>query len=345
MVGLGAIAKKMHVPVLSTFKDVVIKSAAEANVKRGEKFAKKWNIPEVFEDYNKMYDDADLDAVFICLPNFLHYNAAKSALEHDMHVFCEKPMGLSADEAYELVKIAKKRNLVLAVGYNRRLEKNYEEAAEIVKSLRLGNILQAHGILVNAGPYGSWIPSSDWFFSDKYGVLYDSAPHLISIMMRILSDRITEVSAKGMSTMHGLDVFDNIAGVFKTEKGMLGTFNVGWKSAAGYDSIQVHGTGGSVFANPLEVEVRHGSYGPLDKVADNIKSAKKIIGAQVGRMGGDTRPSETYLKEDRGFIDAGLNGDKPLVSGEDGLRVLEVLEGIKESLDDGKPSKVKIHKL
>jgi predicted dehydrogenase len=77
-------------------------------LKEAKIFAKKWNIPEVFEDYNKMYDDADLDAVFICLPNFLHYNAAKSALEHDMHVFCEKPMGLSADEAYELVKKQRK---------------------------------------------------------------------------------------------------------------------------------------------------------------------------------------------------------------------------------------------
>jgi UDP-N-acetylglucosamine 3-dehydrogenase len=345
IVGLGAIAKNMHVPVLSTFKDVAIKSAAEASVKRGEKFAKKWSIPEVYEDYNTMYDDTDLDAVFICLPNFLHYNATRSALEHDIHVFCEKPMGLSADEAYELVKIAKKRNLVLAVGYNRRLEKNYEKAAEIVKSLRLGNILQANGILVNAGPYGSWIPSSDWFFSDKYGVLYDSAPHLMSIIMHILSDRITEVSARGVSTMHGLDVFDNIAGVFKTEKGIVGTFNVGWKSAAGYDSIQVHGTGGSVFANPLEVEVRHGSYGTLDKVADNIKSAKKIIGDQVGRMSEDRRPSETYFKEDKGFIDAVLNGHKPLVSGEDGLRVLEVLEAIRESLNDAKVVIVKYRRM
>jgi len=199
--------------------------------------------------------------------------------------------------------------------------------------MRLGTILQAHGILVNAGPYGSWIPSSDWFFNDKYGVLYDSAPHLMSIMMHILSDQIVEVSAKGISTMHGLDVFDNISGVFKTEKGILGTFNVGWKTAVGYDSIQVHGTGGSVFANPSGVEIRHGSYGTLEKVADNIKSAKKIIGAQVGRMGADMRPGETYFKEDRAFVDAVLNGDKPLVSGKDGLRVLEVLEAIKESLN------------
>ncbi|MCK4528262.1 Gfo/Idh/MocA family oxidoreductase [candidate division WOR-3 bacterium] len=340
IVGLGTIAKEMHVPTLSTFKDVVIKSAAEVDVKRGREFAKKWNIVGVYEDYNKMYDNSDLDAVFICLPNFLHYEAVKKALDRDLHVFCEKPMGLRADEAFDLIKIAKKKDLVLAVGYNRRLEKKYEEAANIVKSLKLGTVLQAHGILVNPGPYAGWIPSSDWFFKDKYGVLYDSAPHLIDIMMHILSDQITEVSASGISTMHGLNVFDNIAGVFKTERGAVGTFNVGWKMAANYDSIQVHGTGGSVFANPFEVEVRHGSYGSLERVADHVKLAKNIIGSQVGRMSGDKRPNETYFRGDRAFVDAVLNNGNPLVSGEDGLGVLEVLEAVKESLEKGESVKV-----
>jgi UDP-N-acetylglucosamine 3-dehydrogenase len=345
IVGLGTIAKNMHVPVLSTFKDVEIKSAAEVDVKRGREFAKKWHIPEVYEDYTKMYENANLDAVFVCIPNVLHYDAVKGALEHDLHVFCEKPMGLKSDDAYELVKMSRKKNLVLAVGYNRRLEKNYEEAANIVKSLKLGNILQAHGILVNAGPYASWIPGSDWFFSDKYGVLYDSGPHLIDIMMHILSDQITEVSARGISTMHGINVFDNIAGVFKTEKGVVGTFNVGWKTAAGYAAVQVHGTGGSVFANPLEVEVRHGGYNALDLIADRIKSPKKIIGAQMRSMSGDKRPNETYFKEDRAFIDAALTKNEPLVSGEDGFRVLEVLEAIRESIDKAGVVKVKMHEL
>jgi len=200
--------------------------------------------------------------------------------------------------------------------------------------------LQAHGILVNAGPYAGWIPSSDWFLNDKYGVLYDSGSHLMDLMMHILSDQIMEVSARGISTMHGTKVIDNIAGVFETEKQVIGSFNVGWKIAAGYDSVQIHGTGGSVFANPSEVEVRHGGYGPLERIAHHIKSAKNITGAQMSRMGGDKRPNETYFREDRAFIDAVLNGSDPLVSGENGLRVLKVLEAIKESIDKERVVKV-----
>ena len=95
----------------------------------------------------------------------------------------------------------------------------------------------------------------------------------------------------------------------------------------------------------MEVEVRHGSYGSLENVADHIKLAKKIIGSQVGRMSGDKRPNETYFKEDRAFIDAVLGGGNPLVSGEDGLRVLEVLEGIKESIDKNGVVKIRVHEL
>jgi UDP-N-acetylglucosamine 3-dehydrogenase len=343
IVGLGAIANNMHVPVLSTLEDIKITSAAEVDVKRGEEFAKKWNISKVYGDYTEMYEDSDLNAVFICLPNFLHYDAVKSALEHDLHVFCEKPMGLIADDAFELVQMARKKNLVLAVGYNRRLENNYGKAARMVKSLRLGDILQAHGILVNAGPYAGWIPSSDWFFNDKYGVLYDSGPHLMDMMLHVLSDRIVEVSARGASTMHGINVFDNIAGVFKTEKGVVGSFNIGWRMGVGYDTIQVHGTGGSVFANPLEIEVRHGGYNALDMIANCFKSSKKIIGAQVSKRSGEKRPDETYFIEDRAFVDAVCGDRDPLVSGEDGLRVLEVLEGIRESLDSENVVGVKWH--
>ncbi len=92
----------------------------------------------------------------------------------------------------------------------------------------------------------------------------------------------------------------------------------------------------------MEVEIRHGSYGSLEKVADHIKSVKKIIGSQAGRMSGDKRPNETYFKEDRAFVDAVLNDGHPLVSGEDGLRVLEVLEAVKESVDSKKVVNVKI---
>ena len=337
IVGLGSIAKSRHVPILSSFKDVEIKAAAELNAESGKKFVKKWNIPQIFEDYNEMYKESGLDAVFICLPSHLHFEAAKSAIEHGIHVFCEKPMGLRSDNAFELVKEAEKRNLVLAVGYNRRLAENYEKADEIVRSLKLGKILQAHAVFVMAGPYFGWVPSSDWFFDDKFGVLYDLGSHLVDLILYILSDRITEVSALGIKSMHELNVYDNIACVFRTEEEVTGTLNTGWKIPQDCNAIEVHGTAGSLFVNPLELEVRHGSYDSLERAAYHLKSARSNL-----RISYD---NETYVREDRAFMDAVKGNASPLVSGVNGLRVLEVLDAIKESLESRKTRKVCFHEL
>jgi len=344
IVGFGTIAKKIHLPVLSSFKDVEIACFADKNREELLKHSKKFNA-KVFEDYKEMIEKDDLDAVFICLPNHLHYDAVKTALENSIHVFCEKPMGTDALKAAELVKLAKKKDLVLAVGYNRRLEENYQKAAKFVRSRRLGQILQVQAVFVNPGPYASWIPSSDWFFEEEYGVLYDSAPHLIDLIMYVLDDRISEVKVKTLKTIKGFKAIDTVAGVFKTEKGYIGTFNVGWKSGASFDAIYVYGTGCAVFANNFEFEIRHGSYTSLDRLADHIRFAKKIIVKLLKRAGGRVEINPTYFKEDRAFIDAVKCGNMPLVTGEDALRVLEVLEAIRQSIDKGREIDVKFNKV
>lgn len=336
LAGLGSIAKNAHIPALSSFKDINLISAAEADSDYGKKITSKWKIPNFYSDYTEMIDEGNLDGIFICLPNFLHYEAAQYALKQNVNVFCEKPMGLSPKYGRELVEIAKKRDLTLAVGYNHRLEENNEKAANFVKNLRLGSILQINGIIVNAGPYAGWIPHSDWFFKDKYGVLYDSGPHLIDLIMYILSDDITEISAKGINTMHSLNVYDNIACTFKTKKGILGTLNIGWKVASNYKSVQIHGTGASLFINPSELEFRYKTYGPLERISDHVKFTNEIISTNIKNLINSTATANTFYKEDRKFIDAISTGSKPKATGEDGIRVLEVLEAIKKSIEHEK---------
>ncbi len=331
----------MHIPVLSSFEDVIIDSAAEIDTERGKKAADKFGIPNYYGDYQEMYEKSDLDGVFVCLPNFLHYESVNKALKNDLNVFCEKPMGLTAHEASKLVEIAQAKDLVLGVGYNRRLDKTYEQAAEMVKGHRLGKLLQINGVLMNTGPYGGWVPSSDWFFNDKCGVLYDSGPHLMDLMMYILSDKIVEVFAEGVSTMYEIDVFDNIVGTFRTEKGVLGSFNIGWRAGADFDAVQVHGTGCSVVADPMEIKSKHGMYGPLDKISDNLNSTKAIARSFIGKTTRGIPVSETFFHEDRKFLDAILNKGKLAASGEDALNTLRVLEAVKQSLQDKKSVVVK----
>jgi len=340
IVGLGAIAKNTHVPILSSFGDVCVEAAAEVDTKRAEVVTKKWNIRSLYENYEDLYRDTTLDAVFVCLPNFLHYDAVKGALDHGIHVFCEKPMTSSAKQARELVDIARKKQLLLAVGYHMPLEPNFEETSKTIRSGRLGAVLQLNGTFVSAGPYAGWIPSGDWLLHDKYAVVYDQGSHLTSLIISALDTRIIEVAAKGISTMHGFDIFDNIAGIFKTESGALGTLNVGWKSAYRQVSLEVHGTGGSLLADPSEIQIRYRSYGSLERLADHLTFARKILTSQASKLYSDKRRADSYTREDRAFVDAVLHGGSPLVPGEQGLRVLEVLDAVKESIDKSRVTKI-----
>lgn len=342
IIGAGSVAQKMHIPILSSIEGARIIALAESDIQRGEKIAHKWNIPILFQDCKEMCENSDIDAVFICLPNFLHYRAVKIALDNDLHVFCEKPMGLNAEEGHKLVMLAQKRNLVLTVGYHKRCEKPYEESSRIVKSLVLGKIIQICGTLVSPGPYSSWSPSSDWFLNDNFGALYDSGSHLIDSLLYISGCNISEISACGLKTMRGINIYDNISGIFRTSKNSIGSFNIGWRSSASHEEICIHGTGGSLFASPSEIEIRYGNHSPIDTVLNHLTNSKKILKSNIENMGNKSAP-KPYLREDIAFINALRQNDPPTVSAIEGLRVLEILEAIKKSISENKIIPIERH--
>lgn len=340
--GLGAVSELFHLPVLQSIDGVRIVAACERDPLRRERRRKEWNIPVIYEDYEELYENADLEAVFICLPNFLHYEAVKKALEHGLHVFCEKSMGLSAEQAHELVTIARERNLILTVGYNRMLSDNFLEASRIVSSLKLGNILQIHGILVNAGPYAGWIPRSDWFFDEKSGgAVYDSGSHLFSIMTFILNDKITRVSAFSTGSYRLPGIYDEVVGSLQTERGTLGTFNIGWAAATELNSVEIIGSGGCLLVNSYGIEERHGNFGHLEKLTNYLPSAKRIVAEQLGRLGSRGQIDRTYFKEDEAFIKAIAGRGAPFVTGERAVHILAVLDAVKESIETRQETRVK----
>ena len=334
IIGLGAIAEKTHIPILSKLSSVRLDSAVDIDEKRTNKISKKWNISNIFNNYEDMIKESNIDAVYICLPNFLHYKVAKFALEHNKNVFCEKPMGLNSNEALELVNIAKDKKLVLAVGYNKRLEDQYIKTAQYVQSLKLGKILQVNGVVIGGGPYVSWIPASDWFFKDIYGVLFDQGSHIIDLLQFILNDKISHVSAISVSTMYDIKTIDNLVVLFKTLNGTIGTLNIGWRHAIYHDSFQIFGTGGSISSNPSELEIRHGDDGPYEKLTYHLNMAKQIFSNYFRQV------SNSYIREDIEFIDAIRFNKNPAATGNDALRTLEVLEAIRESIAYEKTVKV-----
>ncbi|MFX0137753.1 MAG: Gfo/Idh/MocA family protein [Candidatus Hodarchaeota archaeon] len=341
IIGLGTIAENIHIPILSNFEDVNLCAVTDVNIKRSKSISKRWNIEKFYQNHNKMFDDSNLNVVFVCTPNYFHSQIVNDAIEHDIHVFCEKPFGLSSNDAYDLVCKAHKRNLILTVGYNYRLKKPFEKGLTIIQNKRIGKLSQIHGSFISQGPYRGYKPSSDWAFQNESGgALYDIGCHLFDLLTHLSSDYIIQVLARSVNVM-SLKIVDNIAGFFKTKKGIIGTFNMGWQAAVDSISLNFYGTGGSLFISEDNIEEIHKSNGSLEKMMNHLKNVKRIVGNTL--LSSNKSIEESYIKEDRAFIDAVIYNKNPVVLGEEAVHVLEVLDAIKESLEDEKLIKVYNH--
>ena len=342
IIGLGAISDEVHLPILNAMDSVEIVAASETDLQRRNRRKQAWNIPFVYETYSELFENTALDAVFVCVPNDLHYDVVKSALEHKLHVFCEKPLGLSAEKAMDLANISQKKNLILTVGYNRLFQDGFLAAVKVIKSGKCGKILQINGTLVNAGPYAGWAARSDWFLTMRSGgVIYDSGSHLLSIINNLLPDRIVEVSANSCTTYHLTDVSDQVAGQFRTEGGILGTFNIGWRSAADTCCIKVIGTAGSLTVDNYGIELKYGSYGPLERIASSLRAIPHIIIRTLKLIMRNKIDRSYYLQIEEFVNSINYRESQPLFKIGEAVNILAILNAIEESIATGNSVRIR----
>lgn len=336
VVGLGGIATRMHIPALAAIPDVTVYAGAEINREQAERTQRRFGIPHVYSSYDEMYESAALDGIYVCLPNFLHVDAIQKALARNLHVFCEKPMGLSATEAAAVAQLAEERHRLLMPGYNMRYVPNYTRAKELIRGKRLGKILQIQATMAKPGPYTGWDPKSDWYYDrDNIGVLYDLGGHAVDLIRYVCDVEITEIQATATTTLPGLEVPDSIVTTFRTDSSAIGTINLSWGACANVDMLTVHGTAGSVITSWHYFEHLKPGSGGVDKMGvllDNAAVIVRRVLRSIVRRGIATDP---YLLISQDFARSISNGISPRITAMDGVRTLEVLNKVAHLLAVG----------
>ncbi|MCR4427633.1 MAG: Gfo/Idh/MocA family oxidoreductase, partial [Firmicutes bacterium] len=140
VIGLGM--GRVHLRVYSALPDVRILAIADVDRDRLLAYAKEYGVPHAFEDYRDLLALPELDAVSICLPNYLHKPATIDALRAGKHVLVEKPMAMSAAEAEEMLAVAQEHNKTLAVSMNYRWSNGPESwyLKHLISEGKLGTI-------------------------------------------------------------------------------------------------------------------------------------------------------------------------------------------------------------
>jgi predicted dehydrogenase len=339
MIGLGGIATRSHLPALASLPEVVVQAGAEIDSYQANRTQQRFGIPTIYPAYQEMLDIEHLDAVYICLPNALHYEAASTALAHGLHVYCEKPVGLSAQEAGDLAEQAENAGLVLMPGYHLRFHEHFRKAKELLEDRRLGKILQVQASAVYSGPYRGWDPKSDWYLDPRSGgPLYDWGSHLIDLVLYITRIKVEKVTALAQKSLPGISVMDNIVAAFQAKGGVVGTINLAWGTRGNLLMLQVHGSAGSVLVSDDYFEHRTPTGGGLNKLGTLFGNANEILAQKAGAV---IRPKShvmIYQKAAQCFIKAIRGRTQLQTATRDAIQVHHVLAGIATSIHQGGPA-------
>ena len=329
VVGSG-FAGLAHIEGYKKVEDADLIAVCDVSKERAQEAAEKYEIPNVFTDYEKLLRLDELDAISVCLPNAMHMPVSVAALEAGKHVLCEKPLAANAEEAAKMVDAADKSGKILAMSLNFRYQGRSLTLKRLVEAGELGEIYYAKTSMLrtNAIPRG-------WFHVKKRsggGPLLDLAPHMLDVTWWLMG-RPEPVSASG-STFAKLGV----AG-----KG-LGSWGVGYGD--GPVDIEDLAVGLIKFKDgqALFVEVSwavHGQPTQSSHIFGTEGGASLYPDFAVYKDPPVTTPELDPEKDRiREFVRNVLDGTEPLGPGSDGLQVMRMLDAIYKSAETGKEAVV-----
>jgi predicted dehydrogenase len=271
-------------------------------------------------DLQAMLASPDIDAIAVVTPVWTHYELAKAALLNGKHVFVEKPFTSTSAQAEELIELADRRGLKIMVDHTFLFSGPVMKIRELVDSGALGNLYYFDSTRVNLG-----------LFQHDVNVLWDLAPHDLSIMDHVIRDRPEAVVATGGKHLNGHADVAFITVYFP--RNVIAHVNVNWLSPVKVRTTLIGGEQKMLVWNDLEADEKIKVY---DKGV-KITSREDVHDLLVSYRSGDVwaprvEQTEALRVELEYFVDCVVNDRTPHNDGAAGLRIVRLLEAADRSL-------------
>src|ERR1700720_2479057 len=276
---------------------------------------------EVTTDPCDILKSPNIDAVAVITPVWTHYELAKAALENGKHVFVEKPFTTSAAQAEELIALAERKNLKIMVDHTFLFTGAVKRIRQFIDDGTLGKLYYYDSTRVNLG-----------LLQHDVNVIWDLAPHDLSIMNYLIKEKPEAVVATGESHLN--HVADVAYLTIYYPNNVIAHINVNWLSPVKIRTTLIGGEKKMLVWNDLEPDEKIKVY---DKGVQ-ITNGKGLYELLVSYRSGDVwapkvEQSEALKVELEYFIDCILNDRTPLNDGVAGLGVVKLLEAADQSLE------------
>jgi predicted dehydrogenase len=297
-------------------------AVADLDPKKLEIVKRRFPGAKVTTQFQELLDDPSIHAIAIATPVNTHFELGMAALKAGKHLWLEKPMTETVEQGSELVKEARKRNLVLLVDHTFVYTGAVRRMAEIIKKGDLGQIYYYDSVRVNLG-----------LFQRDVSVISDLAVHDFAILDFLLGEHPAAVSASGINHFPGTP--ENLAFItLFYESGMIAHCNVSWLAPVKVRQILVGGSKQMIVYDDLEPSEKVKIY---DKGVSLTDDPAQIQEMRVGYRTGDMwapklSGAEALHVEGEHFVDCIRTGAAPLTDGAFGVRVVELIEAATNSM-------------
>ncbi len=318
VIGSGGFARAIHIPNLRELDSFNLMGVAARSKASALSTKKDFGFEYATTNYQEILNDDSIDLAFITTRHNLHSAMAIEALEHQKHVFVEKPLGLTIEACQDVVNKVTETGMKLTVGFNRRFSPLAVKTRDAIKD-------RNYPILVNYRVVTGFYPADSWFFDpvEGGGRIIGEVCHFTDLLCWLLDSRPTRVFAEGGTLSHReTNLHDNFIVTMKFEDGSIASLFYGDLGTDQFPKERVE-----VFAGNRTI------------VIDDFKELL---------VEGINQPNISLPRIDKGqktelieFAKAIQNDTQPSVTAEDGLYATFLGYQIIESLQTGKPVDIK----
>ena len=318
IVGCGCIFT-MHATSCANLKNAALVGVCDIKKDRADAAAEKYGV-QAYYDYKEMIDKDKIDLVHICVPHYLHPIISKYALEHGVHVLCEKPMSIKYEDAIANVRLAEEKGLKYGIIFQCRFNDTSKLIKENIVNGKLGKVLSARVVLTWCKP-DSYYALSDWkgtWDKEGGGVIIDQAIHSIDLANWFIDDEPIEVQAHLSNRGHSImEVDDTGEGFVRYKNGATLSF---WamNNYACDDPIEIRlccENGKAVMSyDEAKISFNDGTVLSVAQQPDGIYYE-----------GGKDYWGFRHIREIADFYDAVENDREPAVSGREALKIQKLI--------------------
>ena len=271
-------------------------------------------------DENELLKSANVDAVAVVTPVATHFPLAKRALENGKHVFVEKPFTCSVTQAEELIELAEQKNLKIMVDHTFLFTGAVKKIRQLVDEGALGDLYYYDSLRVNLG-----------LFQHDVSVIWDLAPHDLSIMDHIIREKPEAVVAAGEKHLNEVEDIAFISIYFP--KRIIAHINVNWLSPVKVRTTLIGGEKKMLVWNDLEAYEKIKVYDKGVTLSDGKGLHELLVSYRSGDMWSpQVEQVEALAEETAYFLQCIMENKKPFNDGVNGLRIVRILEAADKSI-------------